>query len=153
MKKANDNSSTNFVINMALFTVFAMALTLALITGASTFREISKENNERFEQRTPLLYVANKLSGVEIVQIVEIGGDNSKINALKFNDDGLDIYIYLYNGYIHEMYDLGFDEVLRLDAGIALFAVRSMTFEKTTDNLLCVIINDKYVYMNLEVIL
>ena len=153
MKKANDNSSTNFVINMALFTVFAMALTLALITGASTFREISKESNERFEQRTPLLYVANKLSGVEIVQIVEIGGDNSKINALKFNDDGLDIYIYLYNGYIHEMYDLGFDEVLRLDAGIALFAVRSMTFEKTTDNLLCVIINDKYVYMNLEVIL
>jgi hypothetical protein len=129
-----------------------MALTLTLIAGAATFRDISHESGVRFEQRTPALYIANRFRGIDAVQIVSIGDGTPalKIGAPE-NGSGFDIYIYLHNGYIHEMYDLGFDEVLRPDAGIELFAVSSLSFDTIFDNLLVVDVNGTLVYVNTEV--
>ncbi|MCL2754501.1 MAG: DUF4860 domain-containing protein [Oscillospiraceae bacterium] len=153
MRKGNfDSGAFGFVLNLALFTVFALCLMLVLLVGAAAFEEISQESQKRFDERTPLLYMANRLSAFEQVQIIDsdaFGG----ITALKIvdNDNFIDIYIYFCGSYIREYYCLGFDAVPQLEMGMELFPVQSMAFEQAGQSLIRVTINGKEVYANVEV--
>jgi hypothetical protein len=130
MKIRTNHKGLNFVVSITLFTVFAMMLMLVLLTGASAFRNIAEQSQERFNSRTPLLYISNRLQNVESVQILMI--DDTQV--LLMNDEFFDIYIYFYDGLIRELYHLPeLGDPVRLELGMELFPAQSLTFASIDD--------------------
>jgi len=146
--KKNNHSALNFIVSITLFTVFALALTLVLLTGASAFRGISAESEERFNERTPLLYLSNRLRDADSVTIGEIDGTQ----VLAINYDLYDVYIYEYGGFICESATAPGD-VPRLDMGFRLFAVEELEFLKDSDTLAQVIVNGRSIFVNVAVVM
>jgi hypothetical protein len=158
MNKSNHNS-INFAVSMMLFTVFALFLTLVLLTGASSFRKVSEKAEERFTERTPLLYVTQKVRAADrsdSVRIAEIDNIPVLILTKPYGDDfgnSGEIYVYIYehDGFLKEFYAFDFDDSLpRLEIGEALFPVKSMDFEWVTESLLKITINENSIYINLS---
>jgi hypothetical protein len=145
------HGGANFAVSLTLFTVFALALTLVLLTGAAAFREISEESEARFNERTPLLFMANRLYAADAVQIVEIG--ESGTPALLIREEFADVYIYLYDGYLRE--HLTFDAGIpprRLDLGFELVRVDSIAFVAESPTLLRVTVNGRDLFARVGVI-
>jgi hypothetical protein len=147
-----NNNSLNFVINMALFTVFAMFLTLILLMGASSFRNISENAEERFNERTPLLYMTQRIrsfDSIEAVRIGEVDGIPALILTETFVGGKAVTYIYYYNGSLNENLVFGDDlPVLRL--GTTLFPIDSINFNLHTSSLIEITINEKSIFVNLS---
>jgi hypothetical protein len=149
--KSNSHGAINFAVSITLFTVFALALMLVLLTGASAFRSISEESQARFEERTPLLFFGNRLRDADSVRIAA-GGESGEIPMLVIEEEFADVFLYLYGGYIREHFC--FDRVIptsRLDSGIELFPAQSLEFEAASENLLSVSVNGRAVLSNVEV--
>jgi hypothetical protein len=158
MNKRN-HDSINFAVNMMLFTVFALFLTLVLLTGASSFRKVSEKAEERFTERTPLLYITQKVRAadrIDSVRITEINNIPVLVLIKPYGDDygnsgEIEIYIYEHDGYLKEFYAFDFDESEpRLEIGEALFPIDSMDFEWVTESLLKITINENSIYINLS---
>jgi len=146
----HSHGSMNFVVSISLFTVFAILLTLVLLMGASSFKSVSVNAQERYEQRTPLLYVSQKIRGFDRVDSVKITETNG-INTLVLSDEFHDIYIYEYNGYLTEFLAFSGDNP-RLEIGISLFKVQSVKFELDDfmgSSLIKVTIDESEVYVSL----
>jgi len=147
MRKTS-NSSLNFVVSMALFTVFALCLTLTLLMGASSFRNVSSSADERYRERTPLLYISQKLRSFDRVggvMLERIDGTD----VLTLSEDEYNIYIYHRDGYIREL--LVFEgDTPNLDLGTELFAAKNMDFHNMfIDSLIIVTVNKSSICINL----
>jgi hypothetical protein len=135
-------------MSIALFAVFAVVLTLVLLTGAAAFRTVAAQAEERFESRTPLMYVTQKLRAfdrVDSVQIIEI----HDARYLKLSDENFDIYIYHHDGYLTEFLAFSGDYP-RLEIGTKLFKADSVEFEWAAESLLRVTIDGSEVYVSLS---
>jgi hypothetical protein len=157
MNKGNHNS-LSFVVSMMLFTVFALFLTLVLMTGASSFQSVSDGVRERFEERTPLFYVSQKIRAsdrTDAVRITEVNGIQALVLTEPFNDEDLGIsgeiliYIYEHGGFLKEFYAFD-DSPPNLQIGTAVFPAESISFGFVTDSLLKVEINGESLYINLS---
>jgi hypothetical protein len=145
---------------MMLFTVFALFLTLVLLTGASSFRKVSEKAEERFTERTPLLYVTQKVRAadrVDSVRIAEVDDIPVLILTKPFGDDygnsgEILIYIYEHDGFLKEFFAFdSFEEnPPRLEIGEALFPVESADFEWVTPSLIKITINESSIYIGLS---
>jgi hypothetical protein len=143
----------NFVVSITLFTVFAVVLTVVLLTGASSFKQVSVHSQERYEQRTPLLYAAQKIRGFDRVDSVSYRNairvaDVYGTRALVLSDELHDIYIYEYDGYLTEFLAFSGGSPI-LEAGIKLFSVESAEFEFVSESLIRVTIDEASIYVNL----
>jgi hypothetical protein len=149
MRNKNNHGALNFIVSITLFTVFALTLTLVLLTGASAFRGVSVNAEERFNERTPLLYVSNRLRDSETVRITEHDG----VPVLVVDDiEGFfDIYIYLYDGQIREFYSFR-GEPPFLEYGVVLFPAESLDFAEVMPSLVRVTINGRDLFVNTEVV-
>jgi hypothetical protein len=146
MRNRRNHGSLNFIVSITLFTVFALALTLVLLTGASAFRDVSESAQERFDERTPLLYISNRLADADRVFLSEVDGTP----VLIVMDDVFAIYIYLYEGHIREFYSMS-GGISELELGVETFAAESLTFARLSSSLLQVTIDGRSIYANVEV--
>jgi hypothetical protein len=146
----NHHGSVMFVISLTLFTVFALFMMLTLLTGASTFRNISANAEERFNERTPLLYFANRVRNFDEVQITQIG-NNGDTPALRIDGGFWQIYMYLHEGHIREYLTID-GTPTRLDLGVAFFPADCLQFTAVSDNLLQIQVNGRSIFANVEVV-
>jgi hypothetical protein len=132
---------------MTLFTVFAVFLTLVLLMGASSFRNVSAGADERFTERTPLLYISQKIRGFDRADSVRIDRLD-EIDVMILSERDYDTYIYVYEGYLTELITFS-DSVPHFRLGTALFAAETAEFEFAADSLVKVTIDGKSVYVGL----
>jgi len=153
----NSHHSLNFAVSMTLFTVFALFLTLVLLTGASSFRSVSEGTEERYTERTPLLYVSQRIRSADragMIKITEIDNIPALLMLSEPYGDGIvsgeiQIYIYYHDGFLKEFY--AFDgEAPRLEIGQAIFPADSAEFELITSSLIKITINGKSIFVNLS---
>jgi len=150
------HNSLNFAVSMTLFTVFALFLTMVLLTGASSFKNISASADARNSERTPLLYITQKIrsndrlmpySPAGSVQIAII--DSLPVLVLGAGEEIM-TYIYFYEGYLTELYAFA-DEVPNLRIGTPLFQTDTVAFEEqVVPSLLRITIGAKSIYVNLS---
>ncbi|MCL2638847.1 MAG: DUF4860 domain-containing protein [Oscillospiraceae bacterium] len=141
----NKHSSLGFAVSMTLFTVFALFLVLVLLAGASSLESIAASAEERFSERTPLLYIAQKIRSADradAVQITQIDG----VSVLVLTDNSVQIYIYYYDGYLNELYTFG---VPNLRLGTRLFAAESVSFEVVEKSLIKATVDDNSINVSL----
>jgi hypothetical protein len=132
---------------MTLFTVFAVVMTLVLLSAASSFRSVSDSAEERFSERTPLLYVAQKIRGFDRSGAVKLDRID-EADVLVLREEYYDVLIYERDGFLCELFVLhGNSPDLRL--GAALFPVQGAGFELVTHSLVRVTANGKSVYVSL----
>lgn len=158
MKRANNSGVINFAVSMTLFTVFALFLMLVLITGASSFKNVSDMAETRFHERTPLLYISQKLRAndrAEAIRIGEVEGIPALMMTERFTDDltgatgSLTVYIYYYNGHLNELFTFD-DDVPQLRLATPLFPAEDAGFEMLTPALIKVTVNGKSIHANLS---
>jgi len=146
MRRSN-NQSLNFVVSMALFTVFALCLTLTLLMGATSFKNVSDEAEERYLERTPLLYISQKLRSFDRTGGVMLETING-IDVLTLTEEEFNIHIYRQEGYMKELLVFHGDSP-NLDLGMELFPAKSMEFHMLTESLMIVTVNKKSICVNL----
>jgi|GEM_PF-1603575 len=152
-------STLGFAVSMTLFTVFALFLTLVLLTGASSFKNVSSAVEERFSERTVLLYVTQKIrmcDRTDGVRAEMIDGVSTLVLTDYFyigdtfgTQGEAAIYIYEQNGYLTELYT--FDgEMPNFRAGTPLLPIESAEFEKISPSLIRITISGRSTFMSLS---
>jgi hypothetical protein len=146
--KRNNHSSLSFVVSMTLFTMFALFMMLVLLMGASSFRSVAERAEQRYNERTPLLYVSQRLRAGNAAAIAEIDGIQTLRLTESFSNGELSVYVYLYNGYICELTALA-DTTPDLSLGIRVIPAESLLFEAVTPALVRTEVNGNSIYVNL----
>ncbi|MCL2018853.1 MAG: DUF4860 domain-containing protein [Oscillospiraceae bacterium] len=161
MKRGQKHNSLNFAVSITLFTVFALFLTLVLLMGASSFRSVSASADERYYERTPLLYITQKIrmsDRADSIRLEEIDGVSTLVLTEYYTDDSdeffvmsgeIAVYIYYRDGYINEF--LTFDgEKPNLSIGVEILPVESLDFEMLSPSLIKITIDGKSVFVNIN---
>ena len=143
----HNHRSLNFAVSMTLFTVFALFMTLVLLMGASSFRNVSDSASNRYNERTSLFYISQKIRGfdrADSVKVAEIDG----VGALILSNNVHNIYIYGKDGFICELYSLA-GESPDLRVGTPILPVASLEFEAESESLIKITVDGKSVLVNL----
>ncbi|MCL2633364.1 MAG: DUF4860 domain-containing protein [Oscillospiraceae bacterium] len=154
----NKYNSLSFVMNMTLFTVFALFLVLVLLSGAGTFKNVAAASEERYSERTMLFYVSQKIRKCDRVDGVSTDIINDTpvlvLNDYYYDDYSgtsgtIQIYIYHSDGWLTEFYAFDY-EAPNLDLGVKILPAESVVFEFVSDSLIEITINEKSTYVNLS---
>jgi hypothetical protein len=155
--KQRRHNSINFAVSMTLFAVFALFLTLVLLTGASSFRNVAASSEARHNERVPLMYVSQRLrafdrvdafSGERAISVAQIDGVSAIVLTETQEFEKIAIYIYQHEGFLNEMYVFDDDKV-DLNLGERLFAAESAHFAETRPGLIEITIDGNTTYVNL----
>jgi len=144
--KNKRHRSLNFVVSMTLFTVFALFMMLVLLMGASAFKGVSARAEERYAERTPLLYASQKLRSADWVTMTVI--DDTPVLVLGDTSGNTRVYLYLYGGYVTELFVFG-DTAPNFEIGTQLFPAESLEFALLTPTLISVAIDGSCIFVNL----
>jgi len=116
-KKKLFRGSTDVIFIMLLFLLFILMVLFVLISGVSVYKNTERLMASRYEERTALAYIINKLhqsdySGAVQIETfeytAETAADTDLINALVITEEyeghSFKNYIYCYGGWIRELY-------------------------------------------------
>ena len=107
MSNNRNNNRVDTVIVLLIFCVFAMSVFLVLILGASIYSNMAEKAFEGQNERIALSFVRTRVRNADSADSISVG-DFQGFPALSFEEDlGGRIfvtYIYLYNGWVHELF-------------------------------------------------
>jgi len=149
------HNSLNFAVNMTLFAVFALFLTLVLLTGASSFRNVAASAKARHKERVPLMYVSQRIrafdridAGEHAVRVENIDGRSVLVLTETQIFEKMAVYIYQDGGFLNELYVFD-DEEPEFRLGERLFVAESAEFEERQPGLIKITIDGNIAYVNL----
>ena len=109
MEQSKKRFSLSGVAALCMFAVFSAAVLLTLLGGAGAYSRLTQRNQDRYESRTALQYVATKLRqapGPEAVEVAPFGDGDALLIAE--NVDGIPCLtrIYCHDGWLMELFSL-----------------------------------------------
>ena len=127
MKQMTEKHEIDGVFVLLLFVLFAGSILMVLLLGASSYEKLVKRNQESYNARTGIQYIAAKLRHNDEAECVQVGSFSERENKeaddittlyLRMGTEGDYYYtkIYYYEGYIREVLCLE-DSGLTPDAG------------------------------------
>lgn len=130
----NNSSRKHYIDTVAtllIFTVFAVCIIIAILTGAKTYRRVSEIDSRTYDMRTCSQYIANKVrraSSPDMVEVVPYAGGNAlRINESLESGDYC-TYIYFYDGWIREFFSSASSIPSSADVGEKLIEIGSLDF-------------------------
>lgn len=107
MRRTKKQSTFDGVIALLLFGVFAACVLLVLLTGSDVYRKLTVRDQEAYDQRTAIQYVATKVRQAELGSAINVQ-DFDGTEALTFTEyiDGEPYLtrIYCHDGWITELF-------------------------------------------------
>ncbi|MCL1823224.1 MAG: DUF4860 domain-containing protein [Oscillospiraceae bacterium] len=149
MNSGRSHNSLNFAVSMTLFAVFALFLTMVLLTGASAFKGLSTAVEERYSERTILLYLSQKVrmsDAAESVNIAEYDG----IPMLVLTTGAMNAYIYTEDGYLTELYGWSDEQPDFSVKGTPILPAENVGFEKVTASLIKITVGGNSTFVHLS---
>ncbi len=152
MKQITEKHEIDGVFVLLLFVLFAGSILMVLLSGASSYEKLVARDQESYNARTGIQYIAAKLRHNDEADCVQVGSFSERTNKeadeittlyLRMGADGEYYYtkIYYYEGYIREVLCLE-DSGLTPEAGQEILPARGMVI-KEADSLLQVTITDE----------
>ena len=107
MKRSLRQPYMESLMALALFGVFAACITAVLLTGAGAYRRLTERDNNAYDRRTALQYVAAKArqgdreGGVAVGSLTE---RDALVLAETIDGSCYETWIYCYDGYLRELF-------------------------------------------------
>ena len=118
MKNRTAKHSIDKVFVFLLFGLFAILIVIVLLLGVNNYKSLLNRNNEAYNERIAINYIAEKVRHNDIADGVSVGDfiqKNDSISTLymyqKINQERYVTRIYYYKGYIRELFSLNGMEV------------------------------------------
>ncbi len=106
MKKER-SYSVDTVFVLVLFCVFAATILFVLMSGANVYKETARIMQERYEERTCLSYISQKVRHCDsdnAVYITEFDGTPALALEDEINNKEYNTLIYFYDGHVKELF-------------------------------------------------
>lgn len=138
MKQMTEKHEIDGVFVLLLFVLFAGSILMVLLLGASSYEKLVQRDQESYNGRTGVQYIAAKLRHNDEADCVQVGSfsERDNINAdeiptlyLRMGTEGEFYYtkIYYYDGYIREVL-CAEDSGLEPEAGQEILPARGLLF-------------------------
>ena len=132
------------IAGLLVYGLFAVCILAVLLSGAKVYSRIVNRDNDVYESRTGVQYIATKLRQAELPSSVSITKENG-LNVLRIREEDGDeecyACIYCYEGYLRELIlESGVD--FYGDAGEKLIPAESADFE-IDDGMLRITVTDR----------
>ena len=105
MKARMKKSNLSFLLVLLVLTVFMVSTLLVLLTGADVVQSITERDEQNYEKRTVLQYIATRVRQADEAGMVAVqtSAEGDKLVLTK-EIDGLlfDTTVYCHNGYLCE---------------------------------------------------
>ena len=141
LKKSNTFKSIDILFSLTLFSVFAMAVLMVLLSGAQIYQNVVNDMTEQFESRTSISYITTKLHRCDSMNSVKVDmfGDGEALFLSEVGEDGrmYDTIIYLYEGNVKEQY-VERGNSFPPSTGMTILSVHSMHFSIQNGNLIVI---------------
>ena len=118
MKNRTAKHSIDKVFVFLLFGLFAILIVTVLLLGVNNYKSLLNRNNEAYNERIAINYIAEKVRHNDIAGGISVGDffqKNDGISTLyiyqEINKDRYVTRIYYYKGYIRELFSLDGMEV------------------------------------------
>lgn len=89
---------------LIVFTVFAVCVLMVLLYGAHSYKGMAARGEESFRLRTARQYVATRVRQAETVTAEDFSGCDALTIREQTGGTGYITRVYLYDGYIRELY-------------------------------------------------
>ena len=125
------------VIGLLLFCIFTASIFITLISGARAYKDISREMQEQYGERTCLSYIAAKIrhyDSLGSVYLTEFNGISALALEEQLDDADFVTYIYYYEGYVYELFAMK-DMELAPEDGLEITQADAISFERVEDSL------------------
>ena len=142
LRKSSRFRSIDILFALLLFSVFAMAVLMVLLSGGRIYKNVVGDMAKQYEERTSVYYIATKLRACDTEGSVKIApywyGDALFLSEPPKSDGKIyETIIYLYDGMIKEQYaEQG--KYFPPNTGMTILNASSLNFS-TEDNDLIVI--------------
>lgn len=128
----------NFISTILILGAFLIAALVLANVGIRVYQNVVLANDNNFELRTSLNYVATKVrqkDTVDSVRIEKKDGVDVLILGYEYEGSINETIIYFYNGYLREHIRTG-DSDYSLDFGIEIMEIADFKMELINDNFL-----------------
>lgn len=118
--------------------IFAIASLFLVNIGVQVYKNVVVANNDNFQLRTTLSYVATKVRQADVTESVSIEKiDGLDVLALEEEISGMDFvtYLYFYNGVLYEHF-MEKDGYFEPGYGMKTFEIADFSMNKDTDGML-----------------
>ncbi|MCL2373135.1 MAG: DUF4860 domain-containing protein [Defluviitaleaceae bacterium] len=126
------------VFVLLVFCVFAISVFMVIMHAGSTYSDIIEVSTEGSDERIALSYVRTKIRANDRADEVSVGYFDG-INALRFEENfggqSFVTLIYLYDGWVHELFHFGFMEFNPSD-GMPMVRAESLYFSYVAEGLI-----------------
>jgi hypothetical protein len=127
------------VFALVLFSAFAIAMLMVLMTGAQAYQGIKNTVENHYSEDTCLSYMSMKVRHYDSAGGAVYMGDVAGIPALMLREEydgvGYVTAVYFHDGYVKELYaDESFE--FTPDAGLEILAVERLDMTLTDDGLI-----------------
>ena len=140
MKQMTEKHEIDGVFVLILFALFAGSILMVLLLGASSYEKLVQRDQESYNTRTGIQYIAAKLRHNDEADCVQVGSFSERTNKeaddittlyLRMGADGEYYYtkIYYYDGYIREVLCLE-DGELSPDAGQEILPAKGLVIKE-----------------------
>ena len=123
------------VFVLMIFFVFALSVFLVLMLSGSTYQNMNEIAQEGQNERIVLSYVRTKIRNVDSVSVGAFNGSSALILEEQFNGRKFITLIYLYDGWVHELFHEQGADFSPAD-GIPILRTDSLSFEDAENNLI-----------------
>lgn len=103
---SRSSHSVNTVFVLLIFCLFAVCSLFLVLIGANSYHRVVSEMDSNNETRASLSYISNKVHAANggNVRIETLNGQKTLVIRSNENGREYNTYIYLYNGYLMELY-------------------------------------------------
>ena len=136
------------LLALTVFAVFALCVLLVLLSGARVYRGLVQRGEESFTSRTAARYVTMRVRQAESVAVGDFEGCDALIIPEEIDGNTYLTRVYVYDGYVRELYCAENAALLPADGEKVLRADR-LHFE-LEDGLLTVSLDGRQLYLDLH---
>ena len=136
--KSEQNWLIHFFSIITILGIFVITSLILTNAGMHSYKNIVIANNNNFQLRTSLSYVATKVrqsDHIDSVSLLELEGQNALILKEEIEGEGYVTCIYYYDGYLYELFQ---SEGMEYDlvSGTRLMEISEFYMEETEDGML-----------------
>ena len=141
LRKSNNFKSIDILFSLTLFSVFAMAVLMVLLSGGQIYQNVVNDISVQYESRTSISYITTKLRRCDSLDSVKIDnfGDSTALFLSETGKDGktYETIIYLYENDVKELFaEKG--TKFPPSTGKSVLSVKSLDFSMVDDDLVMI---------------
>jgi len=141
LKKGSTFKSIDILFSLTLFSVFAMAVLMVLLSGGQIYQNVVNDIGVQFESRTSISYITTKLRRCDTKDSVKIEmyGDSEALVLSEMAEDGkfYETIIYLHDGDVREQF-IEAGKRFAPSSGMTILSVKSIHFSMKNNNLVVI---------------